>query len=357
MRRCVRAFFATIAFLLLFALFAASSAASPEEPLPVGYSGEWLGSVAALASLVFALAFIILGVAKLLHLRSLEFATKHEMFQVFASLAIAGFVFAGGLDWILGIMGGAALYAEAKEFIDSTWNTALKVYTETIIIRALANLLASVKLGGEAGVVIAGVSLSLHPFAFLKPVATALERMGWLFIFTLFSLKVHSVLLWFGHTLALKLFLGPGVLLRAFKVTRVAGAFLIGLALSLYLVFPALVVGVYKASYDQGKAELAKERAEKVREIFEDYRRDLFSLSWDLGSFLAKVALVPYALYTLIHALFDALMTYVEELILLFIVLPVVTILLLATVTASITEALGGRSYIIERLATMRRGV
>jgi hypothetical protein len=339
---------ASLAFFAFLALLAVSTSGAPGE-LPEGYGERWLGSVAALLSVILALVFIVLGVAKLLNLRSLEFATKDEMFQVLVSLAIASFVFAGGLDWVLGFLGGKRLYTEAMEFIDGTWKKALKIYVETVVIRGIAGLLASVEIGGEAGIVIAGISLSLSPFAFLKPVAILLERIGWFFILALFSLKVHGVLLWFGHDLALKVLLGPGVLLRAFKVTRVAGAFLIGLALSLYLVFPAVVVGVYKASYDESKADLAEETSEKVREELENYKRDVFTLSWDLGSLLAKIAALPYALYTLLRVFIDVLFAYMEELILLFMILPLITMGVLAATIYAVTESLGGRSNVLRR--------
>jgi hypothetical protein len=346
-----------LAFLTMLAVFTPASSAIPSAPFPQEYKREWIGGISAALSLVFALCFIFLGIAKAFNLRSLELATKGEMFQVFASLAIAGFIFAGGLEWVLSLLGGERLYEDAKVFIDETWNRALKLYVETLAIRGLAHLLASVEVGGEAGIVVVGVSLGAHPFAFLKPIAASLNRLGWFFILILFSLKVHSTLLWFGHAIALKALLGPGVLLRAFKLTRVAGAFLIGLAIALYLVFPAVVVGVYKASYDEGKARLAEERTKEVRGELEGYKEDLLSFSWDAGSLLAKLAVVPYALYKAFKALFDALMLYLEELILLFMVLPLVTAGVLVATVFAITESLGGRSYVLRRFISLGRMV
>jgi hypothetical protein len=349
---------AALTIILAFlAVFASASSAAPDDPLSEEYRREWMGGVSAVLSLVFALCFIFLGIAKAFNVRSLEFATKGEMFQVFASLAIAGFVFAGGLEWVLDLIGGERLYNEAKGFIDGVWNRALRLYVETLAIRGLAHLLASVEVGGEAGIVIVGVNVGAHPFAFLKPIAASLNRMGWFFLLVLFSLKVHSTLLWFGHAIALKALLGPGVLLRAFKLTRVAGAFLIGLAIALYLVFPAVVVGIYKASYDEGKAQIAEERAAEVREDLEEYKETLFSFSWDVKSFLAKTAVVPYTLYTAFKILFDALMLYLEELILLFMVLPLITTGVIVATVFAVTESLGGRAHVLRRFINLGRMV
>jgi hypothetical protein len=349
---------ATVAFLSIIAFLAAYSTATPgEPPFSAEYEKKWMSTVTTALSFLFALAFIVLGVAKIFNLRSLEFATKGEMYQLLVSLAIAGFIFSGGLEWVLNLMGGDKLYTEAKQFIDETWTRALSIYVKTIVIRGLANLLASVEVGGEAGIVVAGISLGAHPFSFLQPIAAALNRIGWFFIIALFSLKVHSTLLWFGHVVALKALLGPGVLLRAFRVTRIAGAFLIGLAVALYLVYPAIVVGIYKASYDEGKAALAEETAEKIREDLEGYKRDLFALSWDIPSLLAKIAAIPYALYTLLLVFFDALMAYVEELILLFMVLPLITIGVLVATVYAITEAFGGHSLVLRRFINLGRMV
>jgi hypothetical protein len=349
---------AATAFLVLFAVLAAYSAAAPEEPpFSEEYGREWMSGVAAALSFLFALAFIVLGVAKIFNLRSLEFATRGEMYQLLVSLAIAGFIFSGGLEWVLNLVGGNKLYYEAKEFIDETWTRALSIYVKTIVIRGLANLLASVEVGGEVGIVVAGISIGAHPFSFLQPIATALSRIGWFFILALFSLKVHSTLLWFGHVVALKALLGPGVLLRTFRVTRIAGAFLIGLAVALYLVFPAIVVGIYNASYDESKADLAEETAEKMREDLEAYKGDLFSLSWDLPSLLAKIAAIPYALYTLVLIFLEALMAYVEELILLFMVLPLITMGVLVATVYAVTEAFGGHSHVLRRFINLGRMV
>lgn len=348
---------ATVVFLAVLVILASASNAAPGEPLSEEYKREWMGGVSAVLSFLFALCFISLGIAKVFNVRSLEFATRGEMFQVFASLAIAGFIFAGGLEWLLDLVGGDRLYDEASNFIDGVWTRALRLYVETIAIRGLAHLLASVEVGGEAGMVVVGVNVGAHPFAFLKPVAASLNRMGWFFLLVLFSLKVHSTLLWFGHAVALKALLGPGVLLRAFKITRIAGAFLIGMAIALYLVFPAVVVGIYKASYDEGKARLAEERAEGVREDLEEYQRNLFSFSWDIKSFLAKIAVVPYTLYTALSILFDALMLYLEELILLFMVLPLVTTGVIVATVFAVTETLGGRSNVLRRFINLGRMV
>jgi hypothetical protein len=122
-------------------------------------------------------------------------------------------------------------------------------------------------------------------------------------------------------------------------------------------VFPAVVVGIYKASYDEGKAQIAEERAAEVREDLEEYKETLFSFSWDVKSFLAKTAVVPYTLYTAFKILFDALMLYLEELILLFMVLPLITTGVIVATVFAVTESLGGRAHVLRRFINLGRMV
>lgn len=211
--------------------------------VPLAFAGwaEIAGLALVVATGFLAVAFM-LGMA--FGVNELQVLAKEEMFQVLASgIMLAALVGTDGA--VNSISGAMAVEPGTTNMQDAA--IALLTATQTSTAGALKTIgeldmlvNREASKAGNCNIVQVGYGLSGCGGYSMLP--TPLSMAGGMVGFAVGELAAMNRLITISKQFALVLLLPLGIILRAFKVTRGAGGFLIALAVSLHLAVPAGVI-------------------------------------------------------------------------------------------------------------------
>ncbi len=211
-------------------------------------SGEWVAtSVLALftAALILALLYML---AKGMELRDLSVVANEELYQLLATammLAILGGMYVSLSTPVITFRDGELFNVPDNGPYSIIGAASVKLSDLRATQSGILSDLMSVgqKLGAESSksffCSLQGVGLSINSCASFRALSAPLSLSFQALSIGLTELSALSTLIGFAQQYGFTLFLPLGILLRSFKFSRGAGAFLIALAFSLHIVVPA----------------------------------------------------------------------------------------------------------------------
>lgn len=211
------------------------------------YSNNWMPDIAILIVIVFLILGLAFAIVRAFGRRDLEAIIRAELYQtviatiwvvIVAGLAITSCTVACGAS------GGNNPFVVAVQYTQSVQNSMENsiVYLIGYAREQQVNAAVLVDFGGGFG------DLYIKPFAGCAEIANSIQTVTSVFTTFLGSLVVQQMALSFIYTSAFTVLLPLGFVLRILPFFREAGAFLIGLALALYVVFPLTYVFADRAT-------------------------------------------------------------------------------------------------------------
>lgn len=331
--------------LVLPAAFSSDATATPDITFTKG-GKSILPYIFVILLAVLIICFILLGIAKLFMSQELLFAVQEEILQVFVTLFLVAFCAFGGVNWIFNNLGGdAGLYDPAKEWLDEVEGKALTFYARFVALNAIISAAKTIEVGAVVKARLGGL---------LDSIDAMLDHLQHYFTIFLTVLQLQKVLLKFGHEIVLTTLLPVGLMLRAIRPMRQAGAVLIAFSLVFYILFPAQLL-VARAIYNEEKEIQASEGIQNFEDaldkFFENAEKQLETLS--LAKLLKEI-FTPMGLIDLLltpfRLLVSAVLSYLADQLLLFVVLPLVNAIVILVATVGLADFLGGGGGTIRKL-------
>jgi len=202
------------------------------------------------------LSGILIGLGRALGHTKVERFGTDELFQSILNAAIVG-----ALAIII-----ETVKAISTSLITTTCSTAGDAMAELscILTSTTANsfillqelLKASTLIGFYQTMVLELGTVTIQPFANLESVSSVLSNQAGILSIILILINLNVQIVTFFSQNALALFLPIGLILRSFFATRKLGGFLIGIAIGMYVLYPAFVLAFSPPDLANATAQL-----------------------------------------------------------------------------------------------------
>lgn len=211
--------------------------------IPFAFAVQQWQITTGIAILTSGLILVALYLAGSMGIRELEFVTHEEFYQLIVTAVMAGSiigVYAFMTDISLGFLDGQSIQQKANSIIDTTMNDVSKMQTE-LLFNPTSEISAQGAKSAWCNFMSSGVNLAAcGSYRMLgTPLSMAYQLTGPV----LAELYAMKMLLDIGSN-AFTFFIPFGIFLRAFKFTRGAGGFFIGIGLAFYFMLPLAIVAI-----------------------------------------------------------------------------------------------------------------
>lgn len=187
------------------------------------------------------LSGIAIGIGRGFGYKRVEVFGVEELFQSVVNAAIVGAI-AVIVEAIKSISASITSQACSTGDLISELGCSLEKLAGSAYVLMNETVTATNTIGYYQSMVLDFGSFSIQPFASLSNTVSILSSQALTLNFALMLINLNAQIVSFFAQNALALFLPIGLILRSFFATRRVGGFLIGIAIGLYVFYPAFIV-------------------------------------------------------------------------------------------------------------------
>jgi hypothetical protein len=223
---CKEATSFTLVFLILLA--------SPVHAQTVGEGIVWARLViyAGMGAILFYIGYILFTSSSE---RAVE-EKKGKIVSLLFIITLGVFALTGGIDFLGSIVGVDYLYTTSADFLDDQMADTTATFAKVITVYEVMSVVSSL----EVSVLVVKTNLG----TILEPLRTITQKILWQSWSFVTIMSLHKLILEFGHRYVMSTLFPLGLFFFVLPGLRKAGAFLVSIALTLWLFFPLTIVVV-----------------------------------------------------------------------------------------------------------------